>query len=238
MQHFTELEPDFVTWDGVQHRWKVLAKRAIASFKTAHTDMELKCGRLYGMLGVVDEVRLKFCEERCNDFEKYLPKPEAPPINPPVSEKSVDSNVYNASNEPSTSTRGRRRADAARPTKKKSRKGKQSKSGTLPAPISKRRSYEFDEGLSTRSDPDSAGEFVPAEPNRSATTPNRSITAPSDSGRSSAVAVTSGNDMMRIATAGLVISLGNRDPLKAAVWNTETGAEPDERKRCKQYNQR
>ena len=138
MQYFTELELDFVTWDGVQHRWKVLEKRAIASFKTAHTDMELKCGRLYGVLGEGDEVRLNFCEERCNDFEKYLPKPKAPPINPPVSEKGVDSDVMNADNEPATSTRGRRRADAARPTSKKYRKRKQPKTGTLPAPISKR----------------------------------------------------------------------------------------------------
>ena len=45
-----------------------MAMRAIAPFKTAHTDMALKCGRNYGVLEEVDEDRLKYCEERCNDF--------------------------------------------------------------------------------------------------------------------------------------------------------------------------
>ena len=48
MKHFTELEPDFVTWDGVQHKWKVLAKRAIASFKQHIPIWSLSAGDCMG----------------------------------------------------------------------------------------------------------------------------------------------------------------------------------------------
>ena len=101
--------------------------------------------------------------------------------------------------------------------KNKSLKRKQPRPGSFPAPTSKRPSSEFAPKISTSSVPDSAGEVVPTGPNRSVTNPNRSTAAPSGCGRSSAVEIPSGTDGMRAAAAELVISLGNRDPLKAAL---------------------
>ena len=65
MHQFSELEPGFVAWDFVQERCKTMARREIAPFKTEHTDMAPKCGRICGVLEEVDEDRLKYCEETC-----------------------------------------------------------------------------------------------------------------------------------------------------------------------------
>lgn len=149
MRHFSELEPDFVTWDGIQVHWKATAKCAVAKFKSAHIYMALKWGRIFGVLNQADENRLRYCEERRNDIWKYLPKPEAPPLNLNVAGDGLDSDDDYGGERPETSPRVRPRTNAAPVTKKKSQKRKQSNPRVISPPSSKRTRHVNTLDLST-----------------------------------------------------------------------------------------
>ena len=87
---FTELQPDFSTYDKIEMRRKATAKAAIESFRDECKNMTENCGRVFAPILPSDETRLRKCRERCDHFSRYYAKPSAPTPEPEIAPIASD----------------------------------------------------------------------------------------------------------------------------------------------------